>query len=286
MKTFSEFIPLKTNSSYIVREFHAPNLTYPLHQHPQYEISLVIQGEGTRIIGDHVDQFSPGDLVLVGPDLPHRWLTHTDLPNSIHNIIIQMGIPFLGKGFLEREEMLTIRQLFDLSARGIQFYGADAKRAAGMVAELAVLHDFAGIMKLLDIIYLLSTTKSYRILSGSGFLMDQSLKGYDSINLVLNHLMENYTREISLDEVAGLVRMNKSAFAHFFKKRTNLNFSVYVNDLRISHSVSLLIQSHLSISEICYQSGFNNLSYFNRVFLLKYGISPKKYREKWRMNRF
>jgi AraC-like DNA-binding protein len=286
MKTFTESIPLKSNSSYIIREFTHGQMTYPLHQHPQVEISLVIEGEGTRIIGDHVAPFEAGDLVMVGGDLPHRWFAPVDYQGETHNIILQIRLPFLGEGFLEREEMLPIKQLFELANRGLEITGATALKVQTMIKELLNLQGFDGILTLLKIFHLIAQSKEINVLSGIGFSMPQSLKGYDTINKVINYLMANYTGEISLDEAAQQAKMSKSAFAHFFKKRTNINFSKYINELRISHSAYLLTQSQLTVSEICFQSGFNNLSYFNRVFLEKYSMSPSKYKAKWMLVQF
>jgi AraC-like DNA-binding protein len=286
MKSFVESIPLASNNSYIVREFHSPRMAYPFHQHPQYEISYVVKGEGTRIVGDHISRFSSGDLVMVGPDLPHRWLSENEGAEGIHNIIVQIDAPFLGEGFLEKEEMLPLRELFELTNRGIQFQGKTAEKLAGLINELIPVRGFDGIMKLLEIILIMSQSKEFVLLSGMGFSKSNSRRGADTINVVTNYLLENYQSAVSLENAAAIAKMNKSAFAHFFKRQTNLNFSVFVNELRISHSVALLLQTQFSISEICYKSGFSNLSYFNRVFQQKYGLSPRQYRARWKLNNF
>ena len=286
MKSFVESIPLASNNSYIIREFHSARLAYPFHQHPQYEISYVIKGEGTRIVGDHISRFSSGDLVMVGPDLPHRWLSEHEGPEGTHNIVVQMDAPFMGHGFLDKEEMLPLRELMILADRGIQFHGETANKIAHMIAELNCIQGFEGILKLLEIIMVMSQSKEYRLLSGMGFSKISSRKGADTMNTVINYLLENYQSTVTLEDAAAIARMNKSAFAHFFKKQTNLNFSVFVNELRISYSVALLLQTQFSISEICYKSGFSNLSYFNRVFQQKYSMSPRQYRSKWKLNNY
>lgn len=283
MKPFIEAIPLKTDRTYIVREFHSDALVYPIHQHPQYEISYVIKGEGTRIVGDHVGRFLPGDLVLVGPNLPHRWISDTNAGGGAHNIIIQIENPFMGQGFLEKEEMLQLKQLFDCAAQGVLFTDKTSTEVGPLIRQLVKLNDFEGVMKLLEIFFRLAIVKDARVLAGKGFFMDYSMKGSEQINAVFNYLFDNYRSDVSMDAAARIAKMTKSNFAHFFKKRTNKHFSDFVSDLRISHAVLLLLQTQLDISEICYQCGFNNLSYFNRKFLERYGISPRQYRNTWQI---
>jgi len=285
MRAHFEKIAPSTQESFACRPIKGPFFDAPWHFHPEYELILVTKSRGTRFVGDNIEAFSEGDLVLLGPNLPHVWQSDP-LPNAPEDraqcIVVQFLDDFLGKGFFERPEMEAVRNLFKRSMRGLRFTGKTQTVIARRMHELVNNTGCARIAELLHIFDLLARSDEYTALSSAGFVPSLNRTDEQRINLVCQYITEHFTESIQQPKVAALINMSSPAFSRFFHNKTGKTFSAFVNELRVGKVCRMLIEGGASITEICYSCGFKNLSNFNRQFRMLKGISPREYRKKFR----
>ena len=284
MKTFYEQIPLSTSKTFIIREFKVDELTYPLHHHPYFEVNWILSGSGERIVGQKITEFYNNDLTLIGPNLPHQFRgskINSDSTSGYHSIILQFHPEIFGNQFINREESAAIKNLLDRAKRGLAF-GDEVKKVAGkMLQNLLREKGFSGVLLFLQLLNLLAGAGSVYYLSDFKWEEPPAGKGQELTDRIFHHIFEHYTGNLQLESVAEIASISKSAFSHYFKKRTGKTFSVFLNELRISHACRLLRETERNVAEVCFASGFNNLSYFNRIFKKSHSLSPRDYREKY-----
>ena len=247
------------------------------HFHPELELVYVNGGSGKRQIGSHVSYFREGDLILIGSNLPHCGFTDK-LTGHKSETVIQMKMDFLGNNFFEIPEMKKIQKLLDISKSGIAFHGKTKRRIGEKMEVLEYQTDFQRLLSILNILNELGTSEEFKVLNAEGFSMETEVKDNDRINVVFNHVKTNYKEDISLDEIADLVSMTVPSFCRYFKKITNKTFVQFVNEYRLVHASKLLAEKPMSITEVCFESGFNNFSHFNKSFKAFTGQNPSEYR--------
>ena len=247
------------------------------HFHPEIEIVYVNKGKGKRHIGNHISYFNNSQLVLIGSNLPHLGFIDRLTTNGTETLI-QFKPDFLGADFFKIPEMAAIEQLFERAKKGIRFNIEIKKRIGVKIEELADIEGADRIISFLDILKELANTDDYTILNADGFAFETQPQDNEKIDLIFKHINENFRRHISLDEVADIVSMTVPAFCRFFKKTTSKTFTKLVNEYRVVHATKLLSESKSSITGICYESGFNNFSHFNKLFKEFTGKSASKYR--------
>jgi AraC-like DNA-binding protein len=246
----------------------------------------VLEGAGTRFIGDNISHFQEGDLVFTGPDLPHLWRNdevYFDKTNQlrVQGIVIYFPESFLGEGSLRKEEMLGIRHLFERAARGIQISGATATEVIQMMKDMLYLKGIESIIQLLSILHLLAETQDFKFISSVGYSNTSKETDKDKMSEVYNYIVQNFKGNIMLEEVAALANMSPTTFSRYFKARTNKPFSAFIAELRIGLACKLLVEEEDSISQICYRCGFNTLSNFNRQFKELMQKTPFEYRKEY-----
>ncbi|MBK6949715.1 MAG: helix-turn-helix domain-containing protein [Haliscomenobacter sp.] len=247
------------------------------HFHPEYEIVYISHGRGKRHIANHISYFEDGDLIFLGPNLPHLSFTE-ELSESHTEIVVQMRSDFLGKDFWEVPEVSGIRQLFERARTGISFYG-DTKRWVGeRLNDMVELDGLDRLLALLEIMKGLAATSEYYPLNVDGFSLPVDALNYERIQQVYNYVNAGFQKEITLGEAAEKANMTVPAFCRFFKRLTGKTFTQFVNEVRISHATRLLSTGTQNIAEISFESGFNNLSHFNKHFKAVTGVSPKDFR--------
>ena len=247
------------------------------HFHPEIEIVYVNKGKGKRHIGNHISYFNNSQLVLIGSNLPHLGFVDRLTTNGSETLI-QFKPDFLGKEFFKIPEMTAIDQLFERAKKGIRFNIEIKKRIGAKIEKLIDLEGANRIISFLEILKELANTDDYTILNADGFAFETIPQDNEKIDLVFKHINENFKRHISLEEVADLVSMTVPAFCRFFKKTTNKTFTKLVNEYRVVHATKLLSESQTSITDICYECGFNNFSHFNKLFKEFTGKPASKYR--------
>ncbi len=247
------------------------------HFHPELELVYVNGGNGKRQIGSHISYYTGGDLILIGSNLPHCGFTDK-LTGNKSETVVQMKQDFLGNEFFNIPEMKKIQNLFEICKGGIAFYGNTKIKIGEKIEVLEYQTDFQRLLSILNILNELGNSKEFKILNAEGFSMETEIKDNDRINIVFNHVKTNFKEEISLEEIADLVSMTVPSFCRYFKKITNKTFTKFVNEYRLVHASKLLAEQPMSITEVCFESGFNNFSHFNKSFKTFTGKSPSEYR--------
>ncbi|SOD12094.1 AraC family transcriptional regulator [Pedobacter xixiisoli] len=281
-----EITPLTPNDCFTIFSRVKTEFDFPLHFHEEYELNLILNASGAkRIVGDHISVIDDVELVLVGPNLPHVWLTH-ECKTEITEITIQWHKDLFDEKFLKRNQMSFIRQMFDKSLRGISFSKESVIAAVPRLQSLKNTNGFNSVLELLSILNDLSMSKSMSLLSDIGFINSNSLK-YNSRRLekAFDFMHTNYDKDISLKDLAKLTNMTDESFSRFIKKRTGNTFINSLNEIRLGHASRMLIDTTHTITEISYSCGFNNISNFNRLFKKKKHCTPKEFRENFSGNR-
>ena len=283
MKPLLQKLPLPADSSFVLVDFDVPYFETPWHFHPEYEIVLVTESTGQRFVGEHIKEYQTGDLCLIGPNVPHLYRSQEEyyLPNSelrAKSIVIHFNDNFLGKDFFNVPEMKHVQALFEKSNRVLDITGESNQFISKKLYEMFSENPTKRLLSLLEILDNLARSEEYAFLT-SGNSFGTNIKDSDRVNKVFEYVMKNFKEEIRLGEVADLVSMSETSFSRYFKSRTNKNFSDFLAQIRIAHACRLLVEDKMGVTEICYESGFNNLSNFNRKFKDLMNISPSIYQK-------
>ncbi|WP_086476509.1 MULTISPECIES: AraC family transcriptional regulator [Arenibacter] len=275
---------LTNKQTFIFKDLVGPYFNPNWHFHPEFQISFIAEGKGTRFVGDHVQSFEEGDLVITGPNLPHLWRSDDDYFEkdstlTTRGLVIYFDNELLSESLLNKEEFYKINKLVENSVRGMEFYGETRHKINQLMPKLAKENGFARIMKLLEIIDILANSEEYHLLASPGYV--NAFKGDDAekMQIVYNYVMNNFKDKISLEEIASLLNMTTTSFCRYFKPRANKTFTRFVNEIRIGHARKLLLEDNLNISQISYECGFNALSNFNRQFKSIVKMSPHEFRK-------
>ena len=254
------------------------------HYHAQYELLFISLSIGIRFVGDSVSQFFPGDLVLVGPYLPHLWRNDPsyykeDDTNKVKTIVIKFTKDFLGEETFNNPEFADILNLFEDSKYGVSFSSDVSTRFHEVLVNMIDLPPAMQSIKLLEILYNLAVSENKKVLSSSD-MRQYTTDNSDRLDSVLKYISDNYSNSISLDDVSEVACMTTNSFCRFFKKMTNKSYTEFLNEVRIRNASRLLAQEEIPISEICYSVGYNSITNFNRQFKKIMGDTPKDYRQK------
>lgn len=287
---FKEVSPLSSKDCFILIERQKTNFNFPIHIHPECELNFIENAKGAqRIVGDSIEEIDEEELVLVtNPHLEHAWKDYRNVSKNIHEITIQFHPDLLTDTFLNKNQMISIRQLFRHVERGVAFSRESIAKVRPLLKTLTCENDsFYSLIKLLVILHELSIDKGMRELSTGQFaanVMHQHSSD-ESLGRVMDYLSRHYSEVIRLSEVAEMVNMSESSFCRFFKQHTSKSFIDFLTDIRLGAASRALIDSSLSIAEIGYDCGFNNLSNFNRIFKKKKGVTPSEFRDNYRKNK-
>ncbi|TQO39742.1 AraC-like DNA-binding protein [Arenibacter algicola] len=255
------------------------------HFHNMLELVYIQHGLGSRYIGDSIDSFSDGEVILVGAKLPHVWKSNLieTTGNIIHKkciaYVIQFPADFLGQNFMELSEVKPIKNLIKLAERGIAFNNEDRKVLSKKIKSILKYDGMERLIKFIDLLHYASLTKKHKLLA-SPLFVDTIVDNDPKINKIFGYVMDNFTENVELTTAAELVNMNKAAFCRYFKKRTKKTFSEFLNEVRIGHACKLISQDNVSITESAYLSGYNSPSYFYKQFKNIKGVSPTEYQSK------
>jgi AraC-like DNA-binding protein len=278
-----EITPLTQSDCFTIFSRVKEEFNFPLHFHEDYELNLVFNAKGAkRIVGDNVEEIDEMDLVLIGPNLSHVWLTHNCTSRNITEVTIQWHKDLFDEKLLKRNQLSFIRRMFERSARGILFPKETAQLVYKRLLAINQMQGFDSVLELMSILHQLSTSKSMRVLSDLNFNNDQILN-YNSrrIDKAFEFMNANFHKPISLKDISKLVSMTEVSFSRFIKKRTGNTFIDSLNDIRLGHATKMLIETTHSVAEVSYNCGFNNISNFNRFFKKKKQCTPKEFRQNY-----
>lgn len=266
--------------SFSLRKFEEsnPNQTPFWHFHPELEIVYIKEGSGKRHVGNHISYYSGGDLIFLGPNLPHYGFTDR-LSGNKSEVVVQMKEDFLGENFFKLPEMALIDQLFEKSRAGLTFFGNTKDEVGARLQSLFYMNHFEKLVEFLNILQILAESKDYNVLNAGGISLIVQNQDNDRIDTIYKYVRAHFTESIQLEDIARKVNMTVPSFCRYFKKVTNKTFTEFVNEFRIVHACKLLSEERHSIAEVCFESGFNNFSHFNKLFKAKTGKSPNNYRK-------
>ena len=277
----SEITPLSQRDCFYIVERHKSQFTYPLHQHREYELNFIQNGEGLRrIVGDSVEETSALDLVLIcGENLEHIWEQGNCTAEDIREITIQFSPDLFGGALLGKNQFSRIAKMLEHATHGIAFPQETIMKEYHRLDTLASEKDsFNQFISCLQLLYELSGS-DYRILASSSFAHAPRDRESRRVLKVKEYINEHYAEPLTLEMMADLVGMSPSSFSRFFRQHTDRTLTSYLIDIRLGQAARELVDTSQNISEICYQCGFNNLSNFNRIFKAKRGMSPREFRQ-------
>ena len=267
------------NASFLSYWVSSPKFGFHWHYHPECEISFVKKGFGTRMVGDSVETFEEGDLLFLGPDLPHTLVSDEMMEGDMEVVVIQFPKELLEARSLEIIELGSIGELIQRASRGLKFDKTTSSRIGNKLEQLPALTGFAQYHSLLEILNDLSESKGVSLAS-QAYNPNKSLESEKRIGLVCKHIHEHFTKEIEIEGLASMASMNKSAFCRFFKRMTGKTAIEYINDLRIGKACQMILKEK-SVSEVAFESGFNSLTHFHRCFQARKKVSPLEFRKQF-----
>jgi AraC-like DNA-binding protein len=271
---------LTPGHSFGVRRISARNFTAPLHAHPEFELTLITGGVGRRLVGETLEEFGPGDLVLVGPNQPHRWTSEMRAtPRRAQAWVLQFHANCLGSGFFALPELQRVERLLRRAKGGLHF---SPKLAAELAPALRVLAGSAGVERMCRFLQLLGrlADEPARVLAGARETPPPRSESAGRIARVIDALERRYAEPgLTLAAIARVAAMHPSACSRFFTRTTGRTLVAYLNQVRIGHASRLLVETDQPIVDIAFACGFGTLSNFNRCFRALRGRSPREYRK-------
>ncbi len=252
------------------------------HFHPELELVYVNKGKGKRHIGNHLSYFNNSQLLLIGSNLPHNGFNNRLTINGSETIV-QFKPDFLGSHFFDIPEMKNILMLFERAKKGILFGVKTKQKIGAKIEKIPEKDGFKKILVLLEVLYTLAKSKDYKLLNADGFALETEPQDSAKIDIVYKYINENFQSHIPLNDIADKVSMTVPAFCRYFKKVTGKTFTKLVNEYRVVHATKLLLESQMSITDICYECGFNNFSHFNKLFKEFTGKSASNYRKELKL---
>ena len=261
-----------------------PHFTFPWHYHSEYEIVYIIKSTGTRYVGDNVGRFSDGNLVLIGSNVPHLWKNSQEYyaensPLRVNAIVIQFPDDFVQGLRDSYPEFQNIRQLLKRAERGVCFSPSDAKIFGDQLMNLLTLKGFERLLVFISIFEQMATVKDYSLLASEFYKTTAAIGSDQRLSKILSYIQLNYQDELSVGALAKKFNMNTTAFCRYFKEKTSKPLIQYINEMRVGYACKLLMDKSLTVSEICFKCGFNNVSNFNRTFNRINNCSPSIYRQ-------
>lgn len=283
MKSIEVRLPQDFDKSFIVFKEIGAFFPCPWHYHPEYELVLVLKSTGRRMVGDNIGYFQEGDLVCMGPFLPHVWVNDSIFINGqadapAEAIVIHFKDDFLGEDFLKIPEMDALKNFLKLSNRGMSFHGKTREQINALMKGMVGMNGIQRLSSLLSIFDILSNTNEYELLASIGFTPNTQ-STTDRLGKITQYVMQNFDKDIALPEVAGMANMAVTTFCNFFKEQYRITFIEYLNTVRIGHACKLLSEKDQNIVEVAYECGFNNLANFNRQFKKYKNMTPTQFRK-------
>ena len=279
MKILPFKIPKPENGALYIQEDIGKTFYGKLHQHQEFQISCILEGEGTYIIGDCVGSFKPNDIFMLGENLPHVFKSDLFIKKEPTMISLFFSKHSYGEHFFELPEFEHFQKIFSAASLGFEVK-TNKISISKLVLGLSKLSKFRQFTTFIEILNLIASSE----ISTLSSLIN--LKKYDRnegkrMSTIFKYTMDNFQKEIPLHEISEIANMTSNAFCRYFKQRTNKTFINFLIDIRIGNACQLLTKNNeLNITEISYKSGFNNLANFNRKFKAIKGVTPSEYRKK------
>jgi AraC-like DNA-binding protein len=283
MKPILKIVNTQQSEAFQIMKVNDPYFFPTWHFHPELEIMLVQEGSGIRFVGNSMERFQAGDLVLYGSNIPHLYRSDKEYYQKDTQLVSKATVVyfkenFLGDSFWQLPPITPIKKLLALSRRGIKFQGEAKEELKRQIQLLDEQKNSIGrIIDLLSILKIMAETKEYELLLNTAFTKYVSEDECERINKVYQFIIDKYTENPTLEQVSAVANMSETAFCRYFKSHTNKTYTQFLNDIKVDNACRLLIDNRLSISQICFETGFNNFTHFNDQFKKITGITPKQY---------
>jgi AraC-like DNA-binding protein len=265
--------------------YHETNPFSRWHYHPDFELVLIIKGSGKRMVGDHIDRFEEGDLVLLGSNLPHEWLCDDEYFNHVdgfrgEGIVIQFLENFLGESFMKIPENKKLKKILGESNRGLLIQGETKKALTEVIKKMLSMDAESRLYELFTIFSILLKSTELVPLSSPGFISTFQADENAPMKKVIQYLLQHFHENISMNTLLEMTNMSSTSFSVLFKRTYNMTFKEYLVKVRVGYACRLLGDNEKNIAQISYEAGFENISNFNRLFKNLKGITPSDYRKK------
>ena len=269
-------------SSIYAKRKKAPYFGVNWHFHDEFELMYIIKGEGVRIVGDSMDYFNKEELVFLGSGVPHVFKNDENVSkNEIDYIVVKFNRIIGGQDLFKIPELASINRFLKRAGKGLIFSNTTVLKLKKQLIKLAKSKNEDRIILLLKVLKTLSAQEDCNELSTDTFLLKSSSLGEDRTKKVINYISENYNKNISLEDLAAISYMTTNSFCRYFKNRTGKTAFQFIREFRINKACQMLINGEKNISQICFDTGFNSLSSFNRVFKSLKQISATEYKSKY-----
>lgn len=254
------------------------------HFHPEYEIMLNINNNGTRIVGDSIELFDSNDLVLIGGNIPHCWNYSRDSGNTSQGrgIMIHFNLSSIGEALLAQHELQSVRTLLMESERGIHFSVGDALLAESHLNNMVTTRGIEKMISFFKVLSIMCSSEKKNLLCSETYKRAFDGRNNKKLNDIFAYVRENFHRPITLEDASKLIDMNPFSFSKYFKKYSSEGFIEYLNKVRIDKARYLLRETEFQIQDIARQCGFMGISNFNKQFRREEGLSPRSYRGRFR----
>lgn len=275
------------NDSFSIRRDQEPDVNNKWHYHPEIELIHIKGGKGLQFVGDNIREFEAGNMVIIGANLPHYW-KFDDVyfaasgKHTADIAVSHFNEKFWGDQFLHLPENNELKQVLAKASRGLQITGETQRSVGDIMDKLEVAQGTLRIILLIEALSVIAQgSKDLEPLASLGFKPDICGIESDRLSAVFSFTQQHFNRRIELKEVAEVANMSHHSFCRYFKSRTGKTYSQFLIELRVSHACKLLIENHLCLKQLCYESGFNNFTSFHKYFKMITGRSPLIYQREF-----
>jgi len=282
MKPFYQKLAPLPSQSVLFYDEEKPHFTVPWHFHPEIEILYVAKSSGTSYVGDGIHRFTEGEISIIGENVPHWWKSDIKYHDGedttgIKALIVQFKKEIFDQNFINLPEMLTIRELIERSHRGIQYSGKSLQQLGQQMIKIFQGTGIRRITELIILLDMMANTKEFKYHTSIGYSRTINTYDFHRFNKIYEHIISNFTKPVKLEEIANIANISPTAFCRYFKKHTGKSFLSFLNEIRIGHACKLMIEDNFSVSRTSLESGYNNLSHFNKQFKRLMGLTPSEY---------
>jgi len=280
-------VSMSPAQSFSVRKDVAPSVNNKWHYHPELELVYFSKGKGTQFIGDNISRFNQGDIVLVGPQLPHYWrfddvYFKDDDPASNPDIrVVHFSENMWGDSFLNLPENKLLKSVLEKSRRGLKIKGKNREHIADLISEMPNAEGIDRMIILMQVLAEISKCEKLETFSSIGFQHEMEPHEKDRINDIYDYSYANFKNKITLEEIADVAKISPNSFCRYFKSRTRKTYSQFLIEIKVGRACELLIERSLNLKQVCYDCGFNNFASFYKCFKKITGRSPLCYQKEF-----
>ena len=271
-----------TLKSFSIRHDYLPYFYNQYHYHPEIELLFIQEGTGTQFVGDSIQRFEGGDLLLIGSDCPHYLRSDNkyfcgDPHLNVSALVIHFNPSIFGKDFLSLLENRPIDQLLEKSKKGLRITGVTKDEVTERMKKMIVADKGNMVLNLYSMLDLLASGNDYELLGTRIMEGNHNLKETERINAIYNFSASHFKRKITIEEIAGVAHLSANSFCRYFKNKTKKNYSHFLNEIRVEYACKMIRENQLQVTQVGYEAGFNNFVNFNNAFKKIAGKTPSQY---------